>query len=514
VLACGLLALGGCAVGPKYVEPPVAVNHEWKETGDPHLTVHATPDSAWWRAFGDATLDSLVRIAYHQNLPLQAAGLRILAARAQLGIATGRQYPQIQAVTGHATAIGLPDYVAKGINLDRNFWEFQVGFDAAWELDFWRKYGQGVKAEEASYLATVADYDNALVSLTAEVARTYAMIRTFEVLVDQTRANAAVQQEGQRIATSRFRNGATSELDVTQATTLLESTRSLIPQLESDLQQSKNALCTLLGRATGSLDTLLARSQGIPAPPDNVALSAPAQMLRRRPDIRSAELQAIAQCDRIGVAKADLYPSLALFGSIGTQSASGATPPYGGITFPTLFGSGSWFYTLGPRLVWPLFNYGRIQNNARLQDARLQELLVSYRQSVLKAAQEVEDGMSGYLKAQEATGSAEKATAGAQRSLDLAFIQYREGAVDFQRVLDAQRSLLAQQNSLAQTRSAVATNLIGLYKALGGGWEMRIGQPLVPDSTRIEMQNRTNWGNYFSTPPADQTSNGSSATPR
>ena len=508
-----LLAFGGCAVGPKYVKPTVSLNDSWIEAANPRIAARTPADSAWWSAFQDSTLDRLIQLSYRQNLTLQRAGLRIMEARAQLAIAVGRQYPQIQAAFGNATAVGLSKYAPNGAPLDHNFWDYQVGFDAAWELDFWRKYGKDVEAERASYLATVADYDDALVSLTAEVARTYAVIRTFEVLIDQARANAAVQEEGQRIAQSRFRNGATSELDVAQATTLLESTRATIPQLEIGLEQAENALSTLLGQPTGSAQALLDGRREILTAPAQVAVSVPADLLRRRPDIRGVELSAIAQSARIGVAKADLYPRFVLFGSIGTQTSSSAGVLSGGAGLNNLFNAGSLFYSFGPRIVWPFFNYGRIKNNVRVQDARLQQLLVQYQDAVLKAAQEVEDGLAGYLKSQESAVFAENAVQGAQRAVDLSFIQYREGAVDYQRVLDAQRSLLQEQNTLARTRSSIATNLIALYKALGGGWEMRQGQPFIADSTRIEMERRTNWGDLMSK-PVHETSKANSPPPR
>jgi len=503
------LAIAGCSVGPHYVKPEVEINEDWS-TSDPQLSVEAPPDSAWWNAFGDSTLNRLVETAYHQNLPLQVAGLRILEARAQLGIAVGRQYPQLQVAFANATAVGLSEHAANGVGLDREFWDFQLGFDAIWEMDFWGKYGNDVKAQTAGYFAEIASYDDALVSLTAEVARNYAVIRTFEVLIEQARENVEVQAEGLRIADSRFRNGATSELDVTQATTLLESTRASIPQLEISLQQSQNALSTLLGQPTGSVEALLAGGlRVIPTAPEEVQVSVPADLLRRRPDIRAAELDAIAQCARIGIAKADLYPSFSLFGTIGTQSSSS-----GGASFSNLFGAGSLFYAVGPRILWSLFNYGRTKNNVRVEDARFQQSLVNYENTVLEAAQEVEDGLTGFLKAREAEVFSQNAAGAAQRSVDLAFVQYREGAVDFQRVLDAQRSLLEEQNALAETSSSVATNLIALYKALGGGWELRSGQPIVPDSTRIEMQERTNWGDdAFSTPAEKETSTGSENNP-
>jgi NodT family efflux transporter outer membrane factor (OMF) lipoprotein len=488
----------GCSLGPKFVRPAAPIHQEWSASTDPHVT-ESVPDVSWWKTFNDGALDSLVELAYHQNLSLRIAGVRIMESRAQLGLAVGRQYPQVQAAFGSATAVGLSEHAANVIGFDKNFWDYQVGFDASWELDFWGKFRSDVQAQTGAYFANVADYEDALVSLTAEVARTYTVIRTFEVLLDLARTNEALQAEGLRIAQARFKNGATSELDVAQSTTLLESTRATIPQLEGGLVQAQNALCALLGRAPGSLADLLGNSKGIPAPPAQVAISVPAEMLRRRPDIRSAELQAYAQGARIGVAKADFYPRVSIFGTIGTQTASGLS----GVSTASLFGPGTFFYSYGPRLFWPLLDWGRTKNNVRIQDARYEELLVNYQNSVLKAAQEAEDGLTGYLKSQEAVVFATSASNAAHRSADLAFKQYREGAVDFQRVLDAQRELLQQESSLARTRSSIATNLIAFYKALGGGWETRQGQPFVPDSTRMEMQKRTNWGNYFSSPPTN-----------
>ena len=499
-LAGALLALGGCMVGPKYVKPAVSANPDWSEQADPRLATGTAPDSTWWKVFDDATLDQLVDLALRQNLSLQAAGLRIMEARARLGLAVGRQYPQIQETFASASAVGLSEHGPTGALVDSSYWDYQVGFDAAWEADLWGKYRQDIRAEASSYLATVADYDGVLVSLTAEVARTYAVIRTFEALIEQARANVALQEEGLRIAEARFRNGATSELDVAQATTLLESTRETIPQLQTGLQQAKNALSTLLGQPTGAITSLLGTSTGIPSPPAQVAVGIPADMLRRRPDVRSAELAAVSQCARIGVAKADLYPRFTLFGTIGTQTTSGAGALSGHSSLSDLFGPDSFFYAFTPQLVWPILNYGRIENNVRIQDARFQQLLVGYQNTVLRAAQEVEDGITAFLRAQEAAALAQKASTAAARSVELASIQYREGAVDYQRVLDAQRSLLQEQNSLVTARASIATNLIATFKALGGGWEIRSGQPYVPDSVRIQMQDRTNWGNYFSNP--------------
>jgi NodT family efflux transporter outer membrane factor (OMF) lipoprotein len=375
-------------------------------------------------------------------------------------------------------------------------------------VDFWGKFRQGVRAAKATFLATVADYDEALVALTAEVARTYALIRTFQVLIDLARENVAVQQEGQQIAESRFRNGATSELDVAQATNLLETTRASIPELQVSLQQAENALSTLIGRPTGFVQPLLAGPNVIPTVPAQVALSVPAEMLRRRPDIRGAEMRAVAQCDRIGIAKSELYPKLVLLGSVGTQTVNSTGAPAGISSILNIFTAGTLIYSLGANLFWPILHYPQILNDVRVQDARLQGLLIDYQNTVLRAAQEVEDGIVGYLREQDAAVFAQNAANAAKTSVKLALVQYREGATDYQRVVDSQRSLLQSQNNLARTRSLVATNLIALYKALGGGWELRQNQPVVKDRTRIEMQQRTNWGNYFSKPPQPQQAHG------
>jgi outer membrane protein TolC len=225
-------------------------------------------------------------------------------------------------------------------------------------------------------------------------------------------------------------------------------------------------------------------------------------MLRRRPDIHSAELNAAAQCARIGVAKADLYPSFTLLGSIGLETTT--VSKNGSLSTPNMFSTNGIFYSFGPRINWSFLQYGRITNAVRVEDARFQQLLVAYRNTVLKAAQEVEDALVGFLNAQQVALFQQAAMTAAQRSVEISVVQYREGAVDYQRVLDAERSLLQQQNDLTQTRSSVATNLIALYKALGGGWELRQGQPVVPEPTRREMEGRTNWGGMLSQQPPQQ----------
>ena len=508
-LACSS-ATGGCAVGPDFKTPEAPIEADWSPKGDPRIAADTAADALWWRGFRDPVLDRLIELAYRENLPLQIAGLRIVEARAQLGIATGSQFPQVQEAFGSAAAVGLTQQQANIVSPDRltrNFLTYQVGFDAAWELDLWGKYRRGVQAEAANLLATVADYYSALVSLTAEVARTYASVRTFEVLIEQARENVRLQEDGLRITQSRFRNGVAPELDVTQAATLLDGTRASVPQLEISERQARNALSTLLGQPAGRLDGLLAGPADIPTAPTKINVVIPAEMLRRRPDIRSAQLRAAAQCALIGVAKAELYPSFSLVGTVGLKAASS------GLASHNLFTGDSFFYSAGPQINWPFFNYGRLQNGVRVQDARLQQLLVEYKNVVLKAAQEVEDALVEFLNSQEAVGYGESSVKSAERSVEISIAAYQQGAVDYQRVLDAQRSLLAQENALTQARSSVATGFIAVYKALGGGWELGEGQPVVPEATQREMKERTHWGDLLSEPRAPETRKKPRGTP-
>ena len=493
-----VLSVSGCAVGPDFETPEVKVQNNWIEKYDSRVSETAVK-TRWWKVFNDPTLDNLIECASEQNLPVQIAGLRILEARAQLGVAIGNQYPQAQQGVGNAQKVHLSSRVAN-LNLpslQHSFDFFSLGFDAAWELDFWGRFRRNVEATDAGLLATVADYDNALVSLTAEVARTYAQMRTYEVLIQIASKNAKTQREGLQIAESRFRNGAASELDVTQARSLYESTLADIPEFQADLQQAKNALSILLGQPPGGVEALLHGPQRIPLATKKVAVGIPAELLRRRPDIRSAELNAAAESARIGVAEADLYPKFSLLGEISVQASDAAR----------LFAPGSLFYYAGPGFRWSILNYGQITNSVRAQDARFQQAVVQYENTVLKAAQEVEDALITFLKAQESAVDLQRSVDAAQRSVETSLIQYREGAIDYQRVVDSQTKLLDVMNRLAQKRSSIATNLIAVYKALGGGWEVGEGKPIVPEAILAQMASRTNWGNLLPPPPPSRPEN-------
>ena len=509
-----VMSLSGCTmVGPDFVKPQAEVPSDWSETGVDQVKAEPSDNAAWWTGFDDPVLTRLVAEAYRQNLPLQIAGLRILEARAQLGIAVGNAWPQQQQV-GVSAIYNDPSDNSSGSSLISADWTYQMGFNIGWEIDFWGKFRRGIESADASLLASIADYDTLLVSLTAQVADTYVVIRTLEEQLAIALENVKIQERSLQIADVRFRNGATTELDVQQARTLLLSTQSTVPVLQSSLRQAENAMSVLLGMPPGQIRQTLGQEGKIPSPPTVVAVGIPADLLRRRPDVRRAELQAAAQSALIGVAAADFYPSVSLLGSVGLATNENATFTASG----TSGGLGEWLtgdsltYTFGPSLTWNILNYGRITNNVRVQDARLEQLLVNYRNVVLQAAQEVEDSLIGFVKSQEQSKFLDESVVAARRSVDLAVIQYRDGAADYTRVLNTQESLFRQQEQATSARSNIASNLIGMYRALGGGWQLREGNDFVPDATKQQMNERTDWGDLL-TPDEQETAVPPSTTP-
>jgi NodT family efflux transporter outer membrane factor (OMF) lipoprotein len=326
------------------------------------------------------------------------------------------------------------------------------------------------------------------------------LIRTTEARLSIARANVKIQERSLRIAEVRFEGGEVTELDVQQAKALLSDTQALIPRLEATLRQTKNALAILLGKLPGDIREILSGPGPIPRVPTEVAVGVPAELLRRRPDIRLSERQLAAQSALIGLAKADLYPHFALFGSIGLRSSDASLTVAGfpnGSSLSDLWNSNSIEFFGGPTIRWDIFNYGRIKNQVRVQDARFQQLVVNYQNTVLRAAQEVEDAMVAFLQAQEEIMFLSASVKAAKRSVNLSMLQYREGLVDYQRVLDTQRFQVQAEDLLTSTAGDVTLNLIAMYKTLGGGWQIRRGQDFVPQATKEEMQSRTDWGSLL-----------------
>lgn len=475
-------------MGPDFVSPEQLSREDWSLPPGEEVLAQQGELTRWWQVFADPVLDGLVEDGLRGNTNLETAGLRVLEARAQLGVATGAQYPQSQFAFGDATWVSPADN--SGVTTD--FWQYSLGASASWEIDFWGRFRRGIESADAAYLASIAAYQQAQVLLTAAVVDTYTVLRATEEQLRIAHENLRIQQRSYEIAEVLYRNGADSELDMQQASTLLLATKATIPALEATVQQSRNALCVLLGQLPGSLDARLAGEQDIPALPTQVSIGFPADVLRRRPDVRQAEYTAMAQNALVGLAEADLYPSFSLAGSIALSSGGPGDSDFG-----DLFGSDALSLAIGPSFVWPFLNYGRIRNNVRVQDARLQQALVSYHDTALQAAREAEDAIAAYLGNREQSRILEQTVNSAVRSNELSTLRYREGFSDYQRVLDSQQALFTQQQRYVTTRSDSVRSLVALYKALGGGWRTTEEQPWISPETRQVMEQRTDWGDLL-----------------
>lgn len=494
--AC-VLASAGCVLGPEYRTPRADLNAAWEAKAD-SIGVLTAHDARWWDTFGDPALSALVQTAYSQNLTLRTAGLRVLEARARRGVAVGEFFPQLQQAAGSlgTTRLSANDAGAGG---DRSFATDSIGLEAAWELDFWGKFRRGIEAADAELLLSVADYDAVLVSLAADVAASYILIRSLQERLGFARANAVLQAETLSLTETRFRAGAVSELDVSTARATLANTKALIPSLENALRQNKLSLCVLLGQTPSELERELApqvgRSASVPEAPSRIAAGLPAELLRRRPDVRAAERLAAARSARIGQAVADLYPRISITGATGFVSSTyenGRRPDLGSI-----FDADSFAGFIGLQVNWPILNYGRIASNIRVQDARYEQAVAAYQESVLRAAADVEAGLSEFLRSKERSGYLSEAVDASRRSTELALIQYRAGVVDFIRVNNAQTELVQQEDNLVVARTEIALGAVRTFRALGGGWEIRDGLEFIDAQTSERMRARTDWGDVL-----------------
>jgi NodT family efflux transporter outer membrane factor (OMF) lipoprotein len=501
VITVAGLGLGGCTVGPDYVRPEADVNPSWLESA-PALQDEPAEIRAWWTVFDDPVLTRLVHEAYAQNLTLRTAGLRVIQARAARGIAVGEFFPQEQEIQADYSKNQNTKNDANGIPFPRpTYQNAGLSFDATWELDFWGKFRRNIHAADAALLASIADYDDVLVTMIAEVGLTYVQIRTFERRIELAKVNVALQRQSLELTESRYRNGKVSQLDVTEARSTLANTQASVPNLESSLRDAKLSLGVLLGRTPGELEQALAGGSGIPMAPAQIAIGVPADLLRRRPDVRSAEREAAIQSEQVGIATADLFPSISLGGSLGYKASDANNVSLSN----NLFDSGSRVWSIGPTLSWPILNYGRIRNNIRVQDAAFQAAAVNYQNTVLQAAAEVESSLYSFLKSQEQLAYLTESTENVQQSFKLSTIQYRDGETDFLRVDIAAVNLARQQDSQAAVEGLVASNLIGAYKALGGGWELRLGGEFIPEATIEAMRSRTDWGDILVAPDYSST---------
>ena len=495
----GLLAglgcfLAGCAmVGPDYKPPTAKVATQWLDFEDPRLKTNSPVEPQWWKqAFQDPVLDQLIAGALADNLTLRSAALRVLQARQQLLIAKGNLFPQSQYV-GATAAVVDPGVGAGASGV------YGLNFNATWEIDVWGQIRRQIESVSASYDATLSSYDGVLVSLVGQVAQTYLLIRTIEQRLAVARRNVTYQEESVRISQAKLDAGEVSSLDVEQGQTLLYNTRASVALFEQSLKQFRIALAILLGQLPQDLPGKVGLPGPIPAVSPVVAVGMPQDLIRRRPDIRTAERQLAAQSAQIGYAVGDLYPHFALTGLIG-PAVKTAT----GQELADLINADNVSYNFAGVVRWNILNYGRIKNNIRLQDATFQQLLENYRQVVLQAQGDVESSLVAFFQSQVQLKELQQAADAAQRAADVSMEQYQDGSVDFNTVVSTLRTLDSQQDQLASIQGTVAANLVDVYRSLGGGWEIRQDEKagdLIPEQTWQEMSGP---GRYWKMPPKDK----------
>jgi NodT family efflux transporter outer membrane factor (OMF) lipoprotein len=456
----------GFKVGPNYRKPPAPVAVNWIDAGDKRLRQGPDDLSQWWKVFNDPVLDRLICSAYQQNLTLRQAGFRILEARAQLGITVGTIFPQLQDMTGsyqrEATSAATANRTVSSA-VHRFFGQWNYGFNLAWELDFWGRFRRAIESDSASLDASVEGYDDVLVTLLSDVATAYVQMRTLEKRIAYARKNVAIQQVTYKIADDRRKGNLATGLDVDQALSTLRQTEAGIPALETALRQTTDLLCTLLGIPPEELRAQLGPGD-IPTAPPDVVVGIPADLLLRRPDVRRAERLAAAQSAQIGVAKSEYYPHISIIGTINYQAEH----------FAKLFTPAAFSGNVGPTFQWNILNYGRLLNNVRLQDARFQELVAAYQQTVLTANQETEDGLIAFLKAQERTRLQKESVDAGQKAVKAIQDLWTGGLLtDYTRVAQLETTQVVLEDTLAQAEGEIALGLIQVYKALGGGWQLR-----------------------------------------
>lgn len=469
VVLLGLLA--GCTVGPGYHPPAVKTPAQWASPLAGGETTNSGSAVFWWKNFHDPELDSLMERAVQSNFDVQIATARVREARAQYRLAAADFSPRVdvsgsyerqrqsmnQPVLG---SIPLP----ANIPFENNV--FQAGFDAAWEIDVFGGTRRATEAARAEIAAAEFGRRDTIVTLLGEVARNYVEARGSQRQLAIARDNIKAQQEILALTQDRYKHGVTSDLDVQQASTLLAITQAEVPTLESSLQTSLHHLGVLLGQPPGALLAELSASAPIPAAPPQVPVGLPSQLLQRRPDVQEAERQLAAATAQIGVATADLYPKFSLTGAYG----------YEGVSASDWFTGSSKFWSLGPTVQWNIFDAGRIRANIKIQNARQEQALANYEKTMLASFEDVENALVGYAKEEVRRRSLADAVKSSQESSHLADQLYSKGLADFVNVLDAERSLYQAQDQLVQSERDVIVNLIKLYKALGGGWNVAAEQ--------------------------------------
>lgn len=467
-----VMGLSGCAVGPDYEAPTGAAPADFSSLQDPAQGAAPTVPTAtalvageadfavWWRVFNDPIMDRLIERAVQSNVDLRAATARVREARALRGLESSGLYPEVSA-NGAATRSRASDNLGPGSfapSGETSF--FDVGLDATWEIDVFGGVRRAVQAADADLAMAVEDRRDILVTVVAEVARNYTELRGLQRRVSLAEHTIHAQQETLDLTNARFRAGLSADLEVAQSQAQLATRQSQLPLLRAALRQAAHRLDVLLGQQPGTVLTELTAEGVIPAPPSRVPVGLPSDLLRRRPDVRRAERGIAGATARVGVATSDLFPKVSLTGSFGFQSAQTGE----------LFDYSSRAWSFGPTVRWNIFNAGRVRSSIAAANAREEQALAAYDQTVLLSFEEVENALTGFIQEQERREALQAAVDANRRAVALSTDRYRSGVGDFLNVLESQREAYFSEDQLVQSEADVTRSLIALYKALGGGW--------------------------------------------
>lgn len=456
-----VIFLVGCKVGPDHVSPKAPVLESFTQINPAkgvHLQIGADLTD-WWTQLEDPILHELMYQAILCNPSLREAGLRIQRSRANVGVTRSELFPQLSADGSYR--------LSKNAGSGKSFETWDLGTSMSWEIDVFGRLKRLSNAAIAEMEIEQELYSDTYIILLADVATYYVTARAYQRQIHIARENIKIRQRTLQQTVAKEKVGTTSQLDISQASGSLASVESELPSLEEGYRHTLNRIGVLLGLPPGSyVDELLSRPGPIPAAPEQIIVGVPADLLRRRPDIRSAEKQIIAQTELVGAAVADLYPTFTLVGDFGVTAS----------TFSGLWNSKNIAAGVSPGFRWNILNFGRYRSNIRAQEFRQQELLSAYQQTVLLAAEEVDNALSTYVNEKDRRIKLAQAVQDYGRATQISEARYEDGTVDFQRVLDSQREKLTYETQLTICESDVILSVIRLYRALGGGW-MTHGYP-------------------------------------
>jgi len=457
VVWISVLLLSGCMVGPDYQRPESEDAISVNARDFPEIQYQQADLSAWWEIFNDPLLSQFIQEARQNNADLKNALARVKEARAAVGVTSSDLFPSVN-------ADGSLDWGKQSENVNPlatgEQTQYSLSADASWEIDLFGRIRRSMEAATADYQASQEDYHDVMITVLAETAASYLQIRSLQAQLQTSFENIRSQQAMLDLTRVRYKYGIATYLDVAQATRVVANSEADLPLIRNDLNQSITSLAVLTGHSSRAIYSWLQPVQPIPLPPEEVTVGIPAERLRQRPDIRRAERNLAAQTARIGVATADLYPSFSLTGTFGFSS----------LKTGNFLDSASQIYGVGPSLSWNIFDMGKIRQQIAVQDARTEQALHSYEQTILEAIKEIEDRLKGYHEQLARMAALKNSVQASRETVEMSARLYKDGLTDFQNVLDAQRSLLETESAMDVAEGNTSIQLVGLYKAMAGGW--------------------------------------------